>query len=340
MRNVCDLCFNDIELKQFISSNSKKIGICDYCHSEHESHLIDIKEILDFFVEFISIFKPVAKGKTLLDLVQSDWNIFSKDSVCRDILADTLLEIKSPILTTLQSVEYIDEITECVSYWELLKEEVKWNSRFFTNINKLEELGWHHLFIQTVELSKSDSIFRARLHSNGDQRTFAVTEMGSPPRDKSLSGRANPQGIPFLYLSKDITTTLYEVRATYLDEVSIGIFKIKDDSNVILVDFTEIPSAFLNIDKIVEYTKSLLLKRNVSIDLSKPIRRFDTELEYIPTQLICEYIRYITNADGILFNSSLHNGGKNIVLFEQDKTECISVKLHKVTKIEIESQLL
>ena len=62
----------------------------------------------------------------------------------------------------------------------------------------------------------------------------------------------------------------------------------------------------------------------------------DSELDYIPTQFICEYIRYIKGADGILFDSSLHLTGKNIVLFEQDKVECVSVKKYIVTKVEID----
>ncbi len=125
------------------------------------------------------------------------------------------------------------------------------------------------------------------------------------------------------------------MRATYLDEVSIGTFKVKEGKEIILVDFNEDASVFSKVDKIVEYTKSMLLKKSISKDLSKPIRRYDSELEYIPTQFICEYIRYITDKKGIIFNSSLHNGGKNIVLFEQDKVERINVDLHCITNVDI-----
>jgi len=162
--------------------------------------------------------------------------------------------------------------------------------------------------------------------------------MGSPHKTKVEDGRANPLGIPYLYLSKSIETTLYEIRAFYLDEVSVGEFKIKDDEEIILVDFTFSTGAFFNVGHILDYTKSMLLKRLISADLSKPMRRYDSKLEYIPTQFICEFIRYITNADGIQFNSSLHKGGKNIVLFVQDKVECISVALHRVTNVEIKAQ--
>ena len=59
--------------------------------------------------------------------------------------------------------------------------------------------------------------------------------MGCPPNKLTSSGRANPQGIPYLYLSKTPETTLYETRASYLDELSIGKFKIKDKDGLVLL---------------------------------------------------------------------------------------------------------
>jgi len=343
---VCVHCFNDLELKQFIISNSVEKGRCDSCSDGLVSELLDIKELLDFFAEIIKIYKIVDKGIPLVELIQHDWNLFSDKSDCQKVLRNIISTLKTEITDPLINVNYIDEITECTSYWEALKEEIKWKKRFLTNIVKLEDLGWHRFFKRTVILNSSKPLFRARLHYSGDQKLFNKTDMGCPEGIKASAGRANPQGIPYLYLSEKIETTLYEIRAAYLDEVSVGEFKIKDGYEIILVDFTESTSAFLNVDDIIEYTKSMLLKKFISADLSIPIRRYDSEIEYIPTQFICEFIRHYSgippdfkiHPDGILFNSSLHNGGKNIVLFEQTKVECISVAMHRVTKVEIKSK--
>jgi len=336
---VCIHCFNDEELKRFIISNSTGKGKCDYCVDSIDAELLDVDELLDFFAEFIAIFKIDSQGMALTKLIQNDWNLFPDEWKCNIILSDILLSLNSSIVDPSITVSYIDDIVECTSYWETLKSEIKWNTRFLTNIDKLDELHWPLLFKQTVLLSPAELLFRARLHYSGDQKEFDTINMGCPDKSVVSAGRANPQGIPFLYLSKNIETTLYEIRATFLDDVSVGIFKIKDDCDVVLVDFTEITSAFLNVDKIVEYAKSMLLKRYISADLSKPIRRYDSELEYIPTQFICEYIRYNNvNAAGIIFDSSLHVGGKNIVLFNQDKVECISVEKHRVTNVVIEAK--
>ncbi|MFA6570732.1 MAG: RES domain-containing protein [Bacteroidota bacterium] len=329
-----------MELKQFIITNSVEKGKCDYCSGSLNFELLNIDELLDFFSEFINIFKNDPTGIPLNEIIQNDWNLFSSKSVCLAILSDILSTLNSSLTNPQVSVCYISEIIENVSYWEKLKEDIKWNRRFLTNSDKLTELGWDSFFNKTITWSKSEPLFRARLHYSGDQKIFSFKDMGCPDKIKAPSGRANPQGIPFLYLSTDIKTTLFEIRASYLDEVSVGKFEVANNNKMVLVDFTEIPSAFLYMDDIINYTKIILLKKYISSDLSKPIRRYDSELEYVPTQFICEYIRNITGVDGILFESSLHLGGKNIVLFDQNIVKCISVEMYRVTKVEIEEQKL
>ena len=67
------------------------------------------------------------------------------------------------------------------------------------------------------------------------------------------------------------------------------------------------------------------------------MRRYDSELEYIPTQFICEYIKVFTRAKGIRFRSSLHKEGNNIVFFESALMECKSVKKVKIRNINLNS---
>lgn len=338
---ICINCFNDIEIIQYIQTNFTIEGECDYCHDGLHSKLIDINELLDFFAEFISIFQISPTGVPLFDLIQNDWNLFSNNAGSRLLLDDILTSLDAPFHEANTLVSYTNEIIECVAYWEELKEKIKWENRFLTNIDKLEELHWHHLFNRTVLLSEDELLYRARLHYDDNQAVFDTGHMGCPERSKTNAGRANPQGIPYLYLSRTAETTLYEIRATYLDELSVGTFKVNADSEIILVDFTESVSAFYQGEEsISELTKSMLLKRAISADLSKPIRRYDSVLEYIPTQFICEYIKYLYSADGIIFDSSLHQGGKNIVLFNQQKVECTIVQKYRTTMVAIQSAII
>jgi hypothetical protein len=202
----------------------------------------------------------------------------------------------------------------------------------------LIELEWDKLFGVFSKIDIHRKLYRARIHQDGTKTLFGLNAMTSPLREKAVAGRANPHGISYLYLCNSPDTTLYETRVSYLDIVSIGVFEIKDVDEIKVVDFTQWQSPFSdNITSMVDFVKGKLLLQKISGDLSKPIRRFDSELEYVPTQFICEFIRYITGADGIQFNSSLHPGGINVVVFSDDNIQCIEEQVHQVVKIEIQS---
>ena len=74
-------------------------------------------------------------------------------------------------------------------------------------------------------------------------------------------------------------------------------------------------------------------------ELSKPLRRLDNELDYLPTQYLCEYIKHL-GYDGVEYGSSLHENGINLVIFDETKLECITTKVHEISKINIESDVL
>jgi hypothetical protein len=334
--NVCSNCFNDIELKKFIESDSSLKGGCDFCDNDVESEIIKLEELLDFFVDLLDVFQQNEEGKPLIELINDDWNLFSNNDVGSKMLAVLFPLLKSQFSNPNQKVTYTDEIIDCTTFWETLKNNLKWERRFLTNARIFVELGWDGFFDRNNSLPEGKVLYRARVHKNDGQAAFATTEMGSPNKEKAFAGRANPHGIPYLYLSTSSDTTFYETRATYLDEISIGKFRAKKDEVINLVDFTAEISLFLNIENINGYVKSVILKKYISVDLSKPLRRYDSELEYIPTQFICEFIRNISDADGIMFNSSLHVGGKNIVLFKENKMECIEVLTYRVTDVNIQ----
>ena len=138
-----------------------------------------------------------------------------------------------------------------------------------------------------------------------------------------------------MYLCRDEKTTYYEVRSVYLDRLSIGKFRIQRDLRI--VDFNSKSSLFLSFDGANPLSDTVVKKKileTLSHDLSKPMRRYDTELEYIPTQLICEYCKR-SKADGICFGSSLHSGGVNYVLFNPEDAKCIRVSSREINSIHI-----
>lgn len=337
---VCSNCFADKELKGFILSSTEK-GDCKVCESNNQQ-LLDISELFDFFQELIDNFQVTESGVPLCTKIQRHWIFFSTHSVANKILNFVLPQISTVITSSTVLVDYTNDIIENYSHWEILKEELKWKNRFVINIERLEDLGWDGFFNTQFKLNQDIKLFRARLHHQSGLPVYQSEQMTCPQKEEAGGGRANPSGIPFLYLSDNPETVLYEVRASYLDELSVGTFQLKEGINPVkLVDFTEVTPLFQpNTNSINKTIKGKLLRQRISRDLSKPMRRYDSELEYIPTQFICEFIKVFTGAYGIRFSSSLHIEGNNIVMFDQGIMECKSVKLMKINSINLKAEEL
>jgi len=337
MQFVCKNCFVDKELKGFIISLNT-IGDCNCCGSKGVE-IIQIEELVDFFKELIENFKPIQKGERLISKIQGNWSLFSNLEYGQKILNYILDKIDSIVKNSDELVDFNDEIFENVNFWFKLKEQLKWERRYLTNIGYLtDDLGWDSFFESKTVIRKDDIFYRARLHKSADEMLFSNEDMFCPKKEFSSAGRANPIGIPYLYLSDNENTILYEIRASYLDEVSVASFRLKQElfQDVIISDFTEIPPLYAP-SEVNQRIKMTLLKQIISRDLSKPMRRYDSELDYIPTQFICEFIKVFTNVQGIKFRSSLHNVGNNLVVFNQDIMECKEVKKVQVSKVLIDS---
>lgn len=318
--NIGDESFEDEEIRSFINNTV--------------SRQVDLRDLADFFGEFLGLFIKDENGFRLAELLQRDWRIFSSIEIAERILS-AVIELEGLNLTVNDKVSYIPEIQSCFARWERLKSEVKSEKRYFTDLRNFD---WETYLVCNAVIKSGQVLYRARISMN-DHCHFDVKDMGCPPIEKATAGRANPLGIPYLYLCHDAETTLYEVRAVYLDKVSVGKFVI--NSNLDIVDFSSDINLFYAYTESGSALKDIIQRKiifnQISADLSKPLRRFDSELEYVPTQMICEYCK-LNGADGIRFNSSLHKGGKNIVLFNYGNAVCVEVTDKEVNNVIIESK--
>ena len=327
---ICESCFNDDELRLSIQHEYREVGICDACG--RNTMVTDAEMLSDFFGEVLSLFVPCGEGLDVVTLLQRDWNLFVSDVVGR-IIVEYFLAEGDFGYTVADKVGYSDIITQTVKEWDILKERVMTKTRFFTSLSSFEKLV---LISYNMTIPQNTSLFRARVIPSG-KSMLGIEDMGCPPADKATAGRANPMGIPYSYLRQNEETTSYEVRALHLDRLVIGTFSTTRELKIL--DFTKPLSLYVanlqSSDLAMEVSKYLLLQR-ISKDLSKPLRRFDTELEYVPTQLICEFCK-LHDIDGIMFNSSLHKGGVNVVLFDADNAECAAVKQVEINRVDISS---
>lgn len=326
---VCKDCFLDEEIRKEVENNSTDEGRCDVCGKSGKR--CDISVFTDFFVSVIQLFKTdINSQNTIFSILEKDWNIFTDSQCARTILTE-VIRVSGLAVNLEDKVSYSDDIVSRASVWEQLKIEVKENYRYFVDHEKFDSYAD---LSPSATLKEGAFLFRARITPDG-QKKLKPKNMGCPEKGKATAGRANPLGIPYLYLCKDEETTFYEVRSVYLDRLSIGKFQIQRDLNI--VDFNSKSSLFLSFDgtnSLSDTVVKKLIQDAISRDLSKPLRRYDTELEYIPTQLICEYCKR-NNADGICFNSSLHSGGVNYVLFNPEDAKCTSVISREAKSIQI-----
>jgi hypothetical protein len=332
---VCKECFGDKELKGLITALSN-LGKCDICE-KIKIEIINIEELFDFFKELFDNFQLKPDGERLISKIQGNWNLFSNIDCGNKVINYVVGQIDTQIQSSEQLIDFNDDILENVNFWSQLKEQLKWERRYLTNIDHLTlDLGWDGFFESRIVLKNTDALFRARLHHISNEDIYSSHQMYSPPKEKANAGRANPTGIPYLYLSDNEETVLYEVRASYLDEISVATFSLKSsiETDVFISDFTETPTLF-HPSEVNKRIKSTLLKQQISRDLSKPMRRYDSELDYVPTQFICEFIKVFTGVHGIKFRSSLHTLGNNIVIFNQDILDCISVKKVNISQLNI-----
>ncbi|MBE6815386.1 MAG: RES domain-containing protein [Ruminococcaceae bacterium] len=154
-------------------------------------------------------------------------------------------------------------------------------------------------------------------------------QSGPPPKEKTPAGRANPECIRYLYLCEDAQTPVYEVHPTIGQEVSIARFKTKKPLKI--YDLTlSLPNKHKNPDY---DTPSLYdaIGKNFSIPNT------GEAIQYLPTQYISEEIKKL-GFDGLRFNSSLRQGGINVVLFDPEVCNVQSSDIVKVDSIEIKTR--
>lgn len=326
---ICKDCFIDEEIRKEVENNSIDEGRCDVCNKIGKR--CDLSVLSDFFVSVIHLFKVNTDSlDTITSILEKDWDISTDSQYARTILSE-VIRINGLTINIDDHVSYIDDIIARASVWEQLKTDVKEKYRFFVDHDKFDDYADLSL---SSTLKEGTILYRARITPDGLKK-LRTANMGCPEKGKVTAGRANPLGIPYLYLCKDEETTFYEVRSVYLDRLSIGKFRIQRDLKI--VDFNSKFSLFVSYDGTSSLSDVVVKKKimeAIRYDLSKPLRRYDTELEYIPTQLICEYCKR-NNADGICFNSSLHNGGVNYVLFNPYDAKCISVVSKEIRSIQI-----
>ncbi len=145
-------------------------------------------------------------------------------------------------------------------------------------------------------------------------------ELGPPPSEVATAGRMNSQGISVFYGAMEQSTCVAELRPPVGSYVVIGKFELLHA--VRLLDLGALAEVYVTTSYFdPEYSKKkgrVAFLWHLVHEISQPIVPEEAALEYIPTQVVAEYLAHKIPSpfDGIIYPSSqINGGGNNVVLF-------------------------
>jgi|SRR5690554_39223 len=320
----CPACFGDIDLEQQIfPSLNAKLGDCDFCQSK-DVLTLKPEQLVESFLPLVEVYKPSDKGKKLVEYLREDWKLFENPSLNPQNaleLIDTILGDKK----LAQSICTPDDRfkSEGISRWEAFKNEIMHENRWFLNKGINLDLLEEHLSLLIAEKPPMNW-FRARLIKGN--KDFTLSDMGPPPKKLSTSGRANPAGIPYLYLASDPATAFAEVRPHNKESACIAGYSICETRIIDLRDPRRRVSPFIlqDPDKIGTLLAELPFLERLGSELSRPVLPFEAVINYTPSQYLCEFIK-LKNYDGVIFKSSVGTGF-NLALFDSSKAKARNIE--------------
>lgn len=340
-QKVCKKHIDDKFISKYILENSE-LGLCTYCKKMLK--VIDLSEVLQLIVVGINYLYEDPVNSRYLD--RDGEHGFHGDTFDFYDLWERLdlnindYELSNDIFEYLENTsiyceknEFTSEEEDLIELWDHFKKIVKHKARFvfhfksiFSNYLSADPIEILHQVQSSItnldlfiNLPKGTRLYRCRQHDKKTKIKEAKDLASAPKNFAKTHGRMNPAGISMFYASKSKELTIKEVVDPLNIEkpyYSTGIFNPCEDLK--LVDLTKVPLFPSIFDETSNhYIEILAFLRGFINDITKPIHSNDSIIEYIPTQIVTEYIRFNPklNVDGVMYPSSKDRKFNNIVLF-------------------------
>lgn len=324
----CPNCFSDSFLKDQIIAECSQSGTCAFCNS-HEIEIVEARSLFYSFESLLDLYVIDDNGNDLGVNIQNDWSTFGDLDGSK--INDLLCAITGD--PELQSRKYrcrIDHDDNKLERWHAFREELKHQNRYFPILGPdhklLSEAFWQ--LALSIE-NMPTSLYRARI--NDTSAPYNAEDMGKPPREFVSNGRANPKGISYLYTASDVKTAISEVRPFVGDTVTVVEFKVMED--LALVDLrnpkqTISPFEMVD-DDLIDLYRDMPFLTLLGDELSKPFVPRVADLEYLPSQYLCEFVKS-KGFDGVIYRSSLAKGD-NFAIFQEGKLELKHTTHYRIT---------
>ena len=340
----CVDCFKDKEIKAAIEIANRS-GDCPICGKTNTwIYNSDLDKDESFFEDMlgdiIEIYVPESElphtypsedKKTIAERLCEDWSIFSgtpsdvfkivKGIVDNSLFLNEKILVESVGIPQLYDEEYLLRNSIMGKHsWEEFKKSLRNINRFhndYINLELLREI----LRIAKISIPAGECFYRARVSNEKGKAGFKRKEMWAPPDDIASPGRANSKGQSCLYLSNRKKTTVKEIRAHAFDYVTIATFKLNREINVLdLCSITHNSPFYANTDK-VDFLINEQILHAIERDLAKPMSRWDSELDYLPTQYISDFAKFC-GYDGVRYYSTFDRDAYNIAIFDSSACSC------------------
>ena len=337
----CINCFKDIEIRAAIEMVGH-IGNCPICRnrnrwiydSEKDADKTNVGEMLDSILELyvpeseLPTLYPEEEEMLIEDRLLKDWSIFSGSSCeVKQIVSEYVsesLDLESKIamervgIPQLFDETYLKDNSIMGKYsWEVFKKYLRNENRFHSKYINLEIL--ESVLKETeIIIPTGTKFYRARVSDKGG---YSRKEMWAPPDDVASPGRVNSKGQSCLYLCSHKKTTVKEIRARAFDYVTIATFKL--NCNVRVLDLSSIvhSSPFYTENNKVAYLVNERTLRQIQNDMAKPMSRLDSDLDYLPTQYISDFAKFL-GYDGVKYFSTFDKASYNVALFDSSACDC------------------
>lgn len=329
----CPECFDDRWLRSSrFPALDPKHGNCSFCGTA-DVQLIEPAALATEFELLANVYERDPNGRTLVEWMKEDWQLFPDEKLDEAHASHLLGEILDDGNIVRQPFSPSSSYTsEGLVRWETLRDEMMFKNRWFLE-QDIDRDRLSGLLAMLLETNVPKHWYRARIRT-GDN-AFTIGEMNAPPKHLASHGRANPAGIPYLYLGSLPETAIAEIRPHTGEVACIADFAIPDIRAVDLRNPRRFVSPFVLEDasQIGLLRADLPFLERLGEELTRPVLPQRAAIDYIPSQYLCEFIKK-TGFDGVLYRSSVSDG-INLALFDPAKAKGGGVSLYNVTKVSV-----
>ncbi len=331
----CSECFDDRGLrKNIIPSLNPTRGTCDFCNST-DVDLVKPTQLADVFEMLISVYEPDSGGRSLVEWMKEDWQLFSHPLMdvahAKELLSEILDDGDIVRKAFSPSATYK---SEGLVRWETLRDELMYKNRYFLD-ETLDTDRLKELLIHLLADDMPERWYRARILT-GDM-PYPIEQMGAPPKHLATHGRANPTGIPYLYLGSHEVTASAEVRPHTGEVACVADFTISAPLKAVdLRNPRKLVSPFVlgDASAIGQLRADIPFLERLGEELTRPVLPRSAAIDYIPSQYLCEFIKK-SGFDGVVYRSSV-SSGMNLALFDPTKAVGGSVLLFNISRVSVE----